>query len=65
MNDVIIEVVDQNSEFEGKFGKIIEDIDKCGIMVVHIFEDNKITFLNEKQYRIVCTDEILWNFREV
>lgn len=65
MNDVIIEVVDHNSEFEGKFGKIIEDIDKCGFMVVHIFGDNKIAYLNEKQYRVLCVDEILRIFRDV
>ena len=65
MNDIFIEVTDSSSEFDGKFGKIIEDIDRCGIMIIHIFEDNRITFLNEKQFRIVCLDEILWNFKEV
>ena len=65
MNDIFIEVTDNSSEFDGKFGKIIEDIDRCGIMIIRIFEDNRITFLNEKQFRIVCLDEILWNFKEV
>jgi len=61
MSDTIyIEVIDQHSKFEGKLGKIVDVFDYCGIMIIELFEENKIIFLDEKQYRIICVDEYLW-----
>ena len=58
MND-IIEIIDPQSEHDGKIGKIIQELDKCGYLVIQLFGDNKIIFVNEKQLRLLCEDEIL------
>lgn len=58
MNDIYVEIIDPHSEFESSIGIIIYDLDNCGFMIIELIKNKKIVFMNEKQIRIICLDEI-------